>query len=163
MRQLRRHPLVRSLPRRLGAAVTLLAYAVTALGIPLPVPAAKDTSVPYPCQDHPCGCLSAEQCWTNCCCTTAAQRWAWARAHGVIPPDYAQRPTEEGETPSCGESCCHDGDAREGCRSCEEPDKPTSAPAPFRLGPVRNLVSGTWEGYIPQPVFLTEIHAWMRS
>ena len=28
------------------------------------------------------------------------------------------------------------------------------------VGPVRNLVSGTWVGYIPQPTFLTEILEW---
>ena len=28
-------------------------------------------------------------------------------------------------------------------------------------GPVRNLVSGTQIGYIPQPTFLTETMAWM--
>jgi hypothetical protein len=28
------------------------------------------------------------------------------------------------------------------------------------VGPVRNLVSGGREGYIPQPLYLTEIDAW---
>ena len=35
----------------------------------------------------------AEQCWTNCCCSGPAERFAWAEKHGVKPPSYARRPT----------------------------------------------------------------------
>ena len=44
---------------------------------------AKDRSRPFPCMDSPCGCASAQQCLTSCCCHTPAERLAWARRHGV--------------------------------------------------------------------------------
>jgi hypothetical protein len=55
----------------------------------------KDNSQPFPCQSCPCGCKTAEQCWTNCCCFTPAERLAWAEKNGVTPPSYAQRPTND--------------------------------------------------------------------
>jgi len=45
--------------------------------------AAKDRSQPFPCMDKPCGCATAEQCFSNCCCHTPAERLAWAKAHRV--------------------------------------------------------------------------------
>ena len=41
---------------------------------------------PYPCQGHQCGCRSAEECWSHCCCFTPSQRLAWAAANRVDPP-----------------------------------------------------------------------------
>src|SRR5438552_3782945 len=78
--------------RRMGAAVALVCYLATALGFPLPKPAPKDHSQPFPCQDHPCGCQTAEQCWRQCCCFNPEERLAWAAAHHVEPPAYAERP-----------------------------------------------------------------------
>jgi hypothetical protein len=43
----------------------------------------------FPCSSCPCGCATAEQCWRSCCCHTLAERMAWAREHGVRPPEYA--------------------------------------------------------------------------
>jgi len=40
----------------------------------------------YPCEDHACGCASAHECWTNCCCYTHHQRIVWALRNGVAPP-----------------------------------------------------------------------------
>ena len=47
--------------------------------------AAKDRSQPFPCMDKPCGCATAEQCFTSCCCHTPAETLAWARARGLKP------------------------------------------------------------------------------
>lgn len=64
----------------------------------MPIPVAtldfldKDSSQAFPCQSCPCGCKTAEQCWTSCCCFTPAERLAWAQKNGVTPPSYAQRP-----------------------------------------------------------------------
>src|SRR4051794_16978264 len=80
------------LRRRLWAGVTLVAYLLAALGVPLPASARKEPGVPFPCQDHPCGCRTAEQCWAACCCFTPEQRIAWAQAHHVQPPPYAEKP-----------------------------------------------------------------------
>lgn len=77
---------------RFAAVVLALAgYLVAATGVPLPVVSgvaiqAKDRSEPFPCMDRPCGCHSAMQCWTSCCCTTPAERLAWARERGIKPP-----------------------------------------------------------------------------
>lgn len=44
---------------------------------------AKDRSRPFPCQDRPCGCQSAEQCRQSCCCFRAEEKQAWAAAAGI--------------------------------------------------------------------------------
>src|ERR1700722_3615938 len=86
------------LRRRFAAALALFAYLAAALGYPLPASFAnhKDRSQPFPCQDHACGCQSAEQCWSGCCCFTPEERWAWAESHHVEPPAYAEKPSPKG-------------------------------------------------------------------
>lgn len=107
----RRKTWCRSLRRRLCAGLALVAYLIAACGLPLPAaPSRKDTSQPFPCMNNPCGCETAEQCWRGCCCLTPEERWAWADAHDVQPPDYAERPGSADETPtSSTHSCCHEG------------------------------------------------------
>ncbi|UUO07605.1 hypothetical protein M4951_04685 [Blastopirellula sp. J2-11] len=46
----------------------------------------RDLSIPFPCQGGSCGCRDAYTCWNNCCCNTATERLAWAKANGVTPP-----------------------------------------------------------------------------
>lgn len=46
---------------------------------------AKVHSVPFPCQNRPCGCRSADSCLSKCCCFTAEQKVAWAQMHGHGP------------------------------------------------------------------------------
>jgi hypothetical protein len=86
-----------ALSYRLGVLGVCLAYLLAALEIPLPISVFvhKDSSQPFPCQDHPCGCQTAEQCWSHCCCFTPEERWAWAKAHNVEPPAYAEMPVEK--------------------------------------------------------------------
>ena len=48
----------------------------------------KDLSEPFPCQNRPCGCQSAAQCWRKCCCFTDTQKVAWAKANNVKVPDF---------------------------------------------------------------------------
>jgi len=88
----------RPLRRRLPAVFALLAYLTAALGMPLPNLAHKDRSQLFPCQNHACGCQSAEQCWRHCCCFTPEEHWAWARANHVEPPAYAEKPAPEKPT-----------------------------------------------------------------
>jgi len=76
--------------RRLIGLVLLLS--VCASFVPLPVgpaasPGEKDRSEPFPCQDRPCGCRSAQQCWKKCCCFTNEQKLAWAKKNRVKVPD----------------------------------------------------------------------------
>jgi hypothetical protein len=98
MTRTRRHILRASLRHRLGVAVALFAYLAAAVGFPLPASpsARKDLSQPFPCQDNPCGCQNAEQCWSGCCCLSPEERWAWAEAHHVQPPEYAEKPGAAG-------------------------------------------------------------------
>jgi hypothetical protein len=82
----------RRLTKTIGRKVVLVAVALAVLGATLgfPVVARRDVvgSVPFPCQHHGCGCVSAEACWNGCCCFTPAERRAWAKKHGVTPPDF---------------------------------------------------------------------------
>jgi hypothetical protein len=87
----------RSMRHRLCAGLTLFAYLVASLGLPIPAVAPrKDGSQAFPCQDHPCGCRTAGQCWQKCCCFSPEERFAWARQHNVQPPSYAEKPTGKG-------------------------------------------------------------------
>jgi hypothetical protein len=134
----------RSFRHRLYAGVTLFAYLVAALGLPLPAASSfpKDHGQPFPCQDHPCGCKTAEQCWSHCCCFSPEERFAWAREHNVQPPSYAEKPSGHGwhsprqrdltkkpccssqsrpqsEQPSCCPNhrpCCESGSGEQGNR-----------------------------------------------
>jgi hypothetical protein len=108
----------RGFARRLTACLALFAYLLTALGGPLPVVRAKDHTQPFPCQDHPCGCLTADACWRHCCCFGPEEKLAWARAHNIEPPSYAELPSRSGwNAPRLG-------DANRGscdCRHCATP------------------------------------------
>jgi hypothetical protein len=90
----RRSDFWRTIPRRLIAVGVLFAYLAATNGLPLPPPVViKDGGKPFPCQGHACGCQTAEECWRHCCCHTPEERWAWAEANHVQPPDYAEKPT----------------------------------------------------------------------
>jgi hypothetical protein len=94
----RRNTLWSRFSRRFIAAIALVAYVFSSAGV-LPLPAAsnkKKHGVPFPCQDDPCGCSSAEECWRHCCCYSVEEHWAWAAAHNVEPPEYAERPAHGG-------------------------------------------------------------------
>src|SRR5262249_13627897 len=80
-----------SLRRSISIATAVL-YSFLVFGVPLPAAVRKRGDVPFPCQDNPCGCATAEQCWRSCCCTTAEERFAWAARNNVTPPDYAVSP-----------------------------------------------------------------------
>ncbi len=118
----------------------VISYVLVASGLPLPggVPptggdavakrlSAKDRSRPFPCMDKPCGCGSAEQCFTNCCCHTPAELLAWARAKRVdraVIVALSRRAAAPGGTispPNLVASCCSTV-ARPAC--CAEADRP---------------------------------------
>ncbi|HZZ77374.1 MAG TPA: hypothetical protein VFE62_02585 [Gemmataceae bacterium] len=56
-----------AIARRLCVAVTLLAYASTALGFPLPAGAASTASPDHGCGQRVCCCGTVEQCKTSGC------------------------------------------------------------------------------------------------
>ena len=102
--------------RLVGLAVLI---SICASFFPLPVETTsspeKDRSEPFPCQNRPCGCASAEQCWKQCCCFTNVEKVAWAKKNGVKLPEYVVRAAEAesadkvadtGEKPVKKCACC---------------------------------------------------------
>jgi hypothetical protein len=142
MRVRRRNTFGRPLGHRLVAGLTLAAYLAAAVGFPLPARARIKAGQPFPCQNNPCGCQSAEQCWRSCCCYTVEERWAWARANHVEPPAYAAKPSGDGwrtvrlrDHACCaahhsGCACCAGGKGAPTC--CHK--KPKAAPDLSRTG-----------------------------
>jgi len=93
----------------LVAGLLVLSMLATSLGVPVLVAPSLDTSQPFPCMSHRCGCGTADACWRGCCCMTLAQKLAWAKEHGITPPEYAlAQAREDGRNlSSCGSgSCC---------------------------------------------------------
>jgi hypothetical protein len=78
----------RDVSRRALSSALIGAYAIVAVGIPLPTNRPVKSGELFPCSGCPCGCDSAEHCWRSCCCHTLAERLAWAEDHGVKPPDF---------------------------------------------------------------------------
>ncbi len=81
---------VASVRHRCVTGMLLVVYLATMSGIPLPAGhVVRKSGEMYPCANCACGCASAEQCWRSCCCHSLAERIAWARQHGVRPPEFA--------------------------------------------------------------------------
>lgn len=81
---------LRPLLRRSLVGLCVLAHLAVTTGLPVPQLVEVDvTSAAFPCQHHHCGCRTAEHCWRSCCCMSTQQKLAWAKQHGVTPPDYA--------------------------------------------------------------------------
>jgi hypothetical protein len=97
---------------RVVSVSLILALLAGAAGFPVAVPVAKDHSQPFPCQDHACGCSSADECWRHCCCHSNHEKVAWARAHGVNPPQYVVEASDR-EHQASTPVCCHHH-----CQSC---------------------------------------------
>jgi hypothetical protein len=110
----------RSAFRRLIACVSLFAYAATALGLPVPLADSKDRGQPFPCQDHACGCRTAEQCWRGCCCFTPEEKLAWGRANHVVPPPYADPSANGGwQSPRLRDQCADTTPPAKTCACCK--------------------------------------------
>lgn len=118
---------------RAVAWLVLVAYGlvVSGVGVPFvePSPAAgsaaadKDRSRPFPCMDKPCGCATAEQCFSSCCCNSPAELLAWAEAHRLDPSTLLvlrSRAADAGPAPATG-SCCSTERGEPSCCSGAEP------------------------------------------
>ena len=96
----------RDLSHRMVCWGILLSFLYSVLPIPLPkYPHAFTGESRYPCEQGTCGCRSALQCWTNCCCYTPEQRKSWADKHRVVPPEFAVLVSTTPRQPLHG-SCC---------------------------------------------------------
>ena len=131
----------------------MVGYVLVAAGLPLPFGAApvagdaaskrlatKDRSRPFPCMDKPCGCTTAEQCFSNCCCNSPAELLAWARAKRASPdvlvaldrraaPPAAGRPARAGCCAAAARPACCAAAARPAC-CAEACPAPVVAPPP---------------------------------
>ena len=80
----------RPVGRRCVCTLLLLAYVITAAGVPISVGSSPQKSGEiFPCMASSCGCRTADQCWRSCCCHSMPERLAWARKRGIEPPAFA--------------------------------------------------------------------------
>jgi hypothetical protein len=87
--------------------IGLVSFCISVMPIPIILPSVKSIDgQAYFCQDRPCGCASAEQCWTHCCCATQKEQLDWAEKKGVSPPAYAAKSTSEHPATKNEKSCC---------------------------------------------------------
>ena len=139
-----------SLTSRAVTWLMLAAYVVVVSGVPLPIagsppeagsPAAKrladkDRSRPFPCMDKPCGCATAEQCFSSCCCNSPAELLAWAEINGLDPATLLvlQRrvAATAPEAPAAACCCSSAAEAASCCTTTESASAHQPAPADDR-------------------------------
>jgi hypothetical protein len=101
--------------------LALVGHTVGALGCPMPARSPRGAGQPYPCQNRPCGCGSAEECWKgDCCCFTLEQKLAWAVEIGVEPPGHVRTLVDARKATRplpCQQGCCRPPD-QAGCPEC---------------------------------------------
>lgn len=116
-----------SLRQGLALAVALLLGAPLWFGVPsAAVTPKKDASRPFPCQNRPCGCMTAEACWKQCCCFSKREKLEWARRNGVAPPPEA----ELGLTDEPSDALCSTGeDEPAACPFCKAAEQSEAAAA----------------------------------
>ncbi|TWT40177.1 hypothetical protein KOR42_49590 [Thalassoglobus neptunius] len=66
----------------------------------------KDRSTPFPCQDRPCGCLSAEACWESCCCFSNAEKVSWGIKNKIEIPEFVKIAAVNEEDSATGKQVC---------------------------------------------------------
>jgi hypothetical protein len=102
--------------------------------------------------DKPCGCASAEQCFSKCCCNTPAELLAWAKADRIDPAVIValeRRAAEPAPEASCCStaaktSCCADSDAaKPSCCESEspEPHEPDEIPVAVHTVVLRAMLA----------------------
>lgn len=75
--------------RALTALLMISSLALAQFGYPVWQVAAKKGDQPFPCQFSRCGCHTAEQCRTSCCCHSKQERVAWAVKRNIDPDKVA--------------------------------------------------------------------------
>jgi hypothetical protein len=114
--------------------IGLVSFLVSVLPIPIILPSVKSIDgQAFFCQDRPCGCASAEQCWTHCCCATLKERLDWAEKKGVTPPAYAAKSPSELAATKYDKSCCSNNKkiaekrGADACNDCDDSDSNLTA------------------------------------
>lgn len=108
--------------RRFTSLIAVAAICAGNLAIPLPLARpARSGDEPYPCQHCGCGCRTAEMCWNDCCCYTAAEKVEWARRNGITAPAHVlqaaaaqrlERTAAASPKPAASCPACEKGGAR---------------------------------------------------
>jgi hypothetical protein len=133
MSRLRHYLRRKTLLHRWPAKLVLLGYVWMCCGGTLPATlllssetvktvAGKDRTVPFPCMDKSCGCRNAEHCFKSCCCSSKAERIAWAKEHHVSE-EYMALAAGAEEKPVATKSCC----TNKPTSSCCQPVKKTAS------------------------------------
>jgi len=103
--------------RRVFVGLCITAHLAATTGFPLPQPKELPAgSARFPCENHRCGCTSADHCWRSCCCMSTAEKLAWAKRNGVTPPEYLLAAAEEPERNASGSCCAQDAQSSSSCR-----------------------------------------------
>jgi hypothetical protein len=114
------------------ALVMILSLFLAQFGYPVWKVVAKNGDRPFPCQFSNCGCHTAEQCRTSCCCHSKRERVAWAVDRGIDPDQVAvltpaekfEFTFEEPKTKTCCQakkpSCCSQKKEASCCESTVE-------------------------------------------
>ena len=76
--------------------VLMAAWALLVAG--LPARGGRPTEERFPCESCGCGCTTAAECWTNCCCHGPRERAAWALANGSVIPAWDREAREAAAT-----------------------------------------------------------------
>lgn len=122
-------------------ACLLVSILLGLTGVPAPI--SKSSSERFPCENSPCGCVSAAHCWDKCCCHTDEEKLAWAEANHVKPPPFlvarvaSSRRTQQFVSKKPKPACCANRqpakvssktETPSNCQSCSRIKKGAQAP-----------------------------------
>lgn len=124
--------ILRKLPSLHGlfTVLALVGYVLSVIGYPVPsveFEVAHTGGGAFPCQHHQCGCATAQQCWSSCCCFSRDEQVAWAKAnHVALPEEFTLASLVAEHTAK--RSCCDEHDEHEHGVACQhEHNVPTAA------------------------------------
>ena len=119
----RNPPPTRQIFRKAASLLALAGILMSSLGIVVLPDKRRDSSEAFPCEGGHCGCSSAAQCWQSCCCTSVAERIAWATANDVTPPSFLVEllaAAKDRRVVNRSATCCSRSDLQIGhAESCE--------------------------------------------
>ncbi len=143
--------------KRLLSITVVVSLLVGSAGVPVVSRVAKDRSQPFPCQDNPCGCASADECWHHCCCHTNREKVAWAHEHGVTPPDFVVAAAEKEEHSAEHTCCTHHGCEKCAAKAAAHHDEASHTEQAAAKSPLQNPPGpGRLRPSLPQPAAVLE-------
>jgi len=146
--------------RQITSILLLAAFLAALLPIPLVSFAphqVKDLSRPFPCQNRPCGCMSAAQCKKKCCCFTDEQKLAWAKRNGVDASEVVASTRKcHTASESAPHVCCTIKNVAKGPVANRQPKAKTTSKPRYKvvIGSVADDCQGLAKTAAGQSVFL---------